>query len=170
MTGTNGLRYTNPISMTIGGLDDLRLVVFTNEWPSQVRPWPVLPTNYADFVNLSNVMAVWYRQNTGKMNVSSNFWTQGLQARVANQVPGIPFHDPGATGGDSGSPVSFVLNRRPVLPFQSTPTSSRARSSATPFALIGSAPTLRLTSWRRLMFQDFPEYDKSAEARITYGV
>ena len=117
MTGTNGLRFTNGISTTIGGLDDLRLVVFTNDWPAQVRPWAVLPTNYSDFVNLSNVMAIWYRQNTGKMNVYSNFLLQGLEARVANPVPGIPFYEPAATGGDSGSPVFFVLNRRPVFAF-----------------------------------------------------
>src|SRR5262245_27336631 len=30
MLGTNGLRYTNFTSTTIGGLDDLRIVVFTN--------------------------------------------------------------------------------------------------------------------------------------------
>jgi hypothetical protein len=117
MTGTNGVRYTNAISTTIGGLDDLRLVVFTNEWPAQVTPWVVLPTNYPDFLNLSNVMATWYRQNTGKLNVYANFWLQGLEARVANPVPGIPFYEPGATGGDSGSPVFFILNRRPVFAF-----------------------------------------------------
>jgi hypothetical protein len=117
MTGTNGLRYTNGISTTIGGLDDLRMVVFTNDWPAQVTPWAVLPPNYADFVNLSNVMAIWYRQNTGKMNVYSSFWLQGLEARVANPVPGVPFYEPGATGGDSGSPVFFVLNRRPIFAF-----------------------------------------------------
>jgi hypothetical protein len=117
MTGTNGSRYTNGISTTIGGLDDLRLVVFTNDWPAQVTPWAVLPTNYTDYVNLSNVMALWYRHNTGKMNVYSNFWQQGLEARVANPVPGIPFFEPVATGGDSGSPVFFVLNRRPIFAF-----------------------------------------------------
>lgn len=117
MTGTNGLRFTNAISTTIGGLDDLRLVVFAKDWPAQVTPWAVLPTNYTDFVNLSNVMAVWYRQNTGKLNVYSNFWPQGLEARVANPVPGIPFFEPTATGGDSGSPVFFILNQRPVFAF-----------------------------------------------------
>jgi len=117
MTGTNGLRYTNTISTTIGGLDDLRIVVFTNDWPAQVRPWAVLPTNYSDFVNLSNVMAIWYRQNTAKMNVYSNFWLLGLEARVVNPVSSAPFYEPGATGGDSGSPVFFVLQRRPVFAF-----------------------------------------------------
>src|SRR5262249_17793162 len=51
MLGTNGLHYTNRIATTIGGLDDLRLVVFTKDWPTQVTPWQVLPTNYVSCAN-----------------------------------------------------------------------------------------------------------------------
>jgi hypothetical protein len=40
-----------------------------------------------------------------------------LKLRVVNPVPGIPFYEPVATGGDSGSPVFFVLNRWPIFEF-----------------------------------------------------
>ena len=117
MLGTNGLHYTNRIATTIGGLDDLRLVAFTNDWPTEVTPWQVLPTNYVNYANSTDLKPVWYRQNTCKMNAYANFQLAGLEARVANPNPGIPFYEPMATGGDSGSPVFFVLNNRPVFAF-----------------------------------------------------
>ena len=115
MLGTNGARYTNTIAHTTAGLNDLLLVVFTNDWPGAVTPWRVLSTNAVATLNLSKLHALWYRNNTQKMNACGRTFTTGENGYVREPAPGIPFFEPLATGGDSGSPVFVLHENRPIL-------------------------------------------------------
>jgi hypothetical protein len=115
MLGTNGLKYTNAIASTIGGLSDLLLVVFTNDWPAAVSAWRVLTTNDAAALELPKLHTVWYRNNSQKMNACGRTFSTGEHGRIREPIPGIPFFEPLATGGDSGSPVFLLHDNRPIL-------------------------------------------------------
>jgi hypothetical protein len=115
MLGTNGVKYTNAIASTIGGLSDLLLVVFTNDWPAAVTPWRVLSPGDVSVLNLSRLHAIWYRNNTQKMNACERTFSLGESGYIRDPIPGIPFFEPTATGGDSGSPVFLLHENRPIL-------------------------------------------------------
>jgi hypothetical protein len=115
MLGTNGLKYTNTIASTIGGLSDLLLVIFASEWPAAVTPWRVLSTNDIAVLDLSQVHALWYRNNTQKMNTCGRTFSVSDHGWIGEPVTGIPFFEPTATGGDSGSPVFLLHENRPIL-------------------------------------------------------
>lgn len=115
MLGTNGLKYTNAIASTIGGLEDLLLVVFTNDWPAAVTPWRVLSTNDVAALNLPKLHALWYRNNSQKMNVCGRTFSVGEHGWIRQPIADIPFFEPLATGGDSGSPVFLLHENRPIL-------------------------------------------------------
>lgn len=116
--GTDGLFHTNGVAADVWVADDLRVVTFSNAFPATVVPFSLLPTNFMHYTSMTNVIAVWIRNNTWKLNTV--LW-QGLspgdneQFSFGGSVTNSNFNDSNATGGDSGGPVFCVAGNQVAL-------------------------------------------------------
>ncbi len=115
--GTNGVRYTNWIQTTAGMGDDVRLVTFSNNFPAQVSPFMILPTNYASKVSPSGWKVCWYRANSRHLATSQTVpcYANTNYFQANSNVTDSAFNETAASGGDSGGPVWCVLNNRLVF-------------------------------------------------------
>lgn len=131
--GNDLIRYTNWVQLLTNCpfTSDLTVVQFSNDFPQVVRPFPLLPTDYAAWGDLGRsagplaAEAVWYRPNTGRMNVRM-IWSW-LTELGASGLPSLftwaafpwvsPIFTEPATAGDSGSPAFLIINGAPVFLF-----------------------------------------------------
>ena len=115
--GKNGVKYTNWIQTTAGMGDDVRLVTFSNNFPAQITPFMVLPTNYASKVRPYNWKVCWYRANSLHLATAQTAPCYGNTnyIQASSKASDSAFNETGASGGDSGGPMWCVLNNKLVF-------------------------------------------------------
>ena len=129
MTDTNGVQFTIPVSATYG-TNDLQIAILVSNAPASVLIPGILPSNYTNFLfghtNLIRKYAFWLHKNSsaielvtvGNQYPASNDATYGTTMSFATTggIHGGSY----PSGGDSGSPVFFVIGNTPVLAYTMT--------------------------------------------------
>lgn len=125
-----------PVTNWISAIDndpqeeDISVVTFTNDFPSTISPFQILPTNFPEYptltwsANTTPAEALQYRANTGRMDIRMvAFWFFSgdlcdLEAlpQATNWVQPI-FTEGTLTDGDSGSPAFLMVDGAPVFLF-----------------------------------------------------
>lgn len=128
--GVDGTLVTNVIESTSDWLDDIIVVTLVSNVPSSVHPFKLFPTNVhlcfpgvtiwnnsKKVMNaLNGVNGIWFRNNTGKMNVAGTTNGTGSGQIGFDIRPVTTFTDnSSATGGDSSGPMMYVFGTNAVL-------------------------------------------------------
>lgn len=121
-TNSVGGFYTNFVQSLTNPVSDIMVVTLSNDVPSDVIPFAVLPAIATNYVSATGLPVIWIRNNPGipgaeHVNLQKDNILSAFPQSDFVLDPTCPFFDGAATSGDSGSPAFTYVNGYTVFMF-----------------------------------------------------